>query len=93
MGLKFSARCVLMNLITYFIVSLVIFPMRKVLSNKKNDRSSNITKVLKKRITERNRLERLASKWPITYNNRENAGINLQQFSEQQKNIYYEEQL
>lgn len=45
----------------------VHFPVKKCVINKKCEISPYITPALKNSIKERNRLERLAKKWPITY--------------------------
>lgn len=43
------------------------FPIQQVRVNKKHEISPYITPTLRKCIKERNRLERLAKKWPLTY--------------------------
>ena len=43
------------------------FPIKQVRINSKNEISPHVTPALKNSIRERNRLERLAAKWPLTY--------------------------
>lgn len=45
----------------------VHFPIKNIRHNKKNEISPYITPALKNSIKEKNRLERLAKKWPLTY--------------------------
>lgn len=68
--------------------------MRKILIKKKDERSPYITKALKKSLTERNKLERLASKWPITYRESYRKYRNkLTSILRAAKNKYYKDQL
>ena len=43
------------------------FPIKRIRFNTKNDISPHVTPALRNSIKERNRLERLARKWPLTY--------------------------
>ena len=70
------------------------FPVKQIRINSKNERSPHVTPALKNSIRERNRLQRLATKWPLTYReiyrkyrNKLNSLLKLA------KNKYYKNQL
>ena len=70
------------------------FPLKKISVDKKHEKSPYITSALKKSITERNRLERLAKKWPVTYRETyRKYRNNLTSVLRAAKNMYHQNQL
>ena len=70
------------------------FPLRKTRLDKKSEINPHITPALKTSIKERNRLERLAKKWPLTYRVTYKQYRNkLTSILRSAKNIYYKNQL
>ena len=70
------------------------FPLKQIRSDNKHDKSPYITPALKKSITERNRLERLAKKWPLTYSDTYRKYRNkLTSLLRAAKNKYHQDQL
>lgn len=70
------------------------FPEKNICLKKKDERSPYVTPALKKSIKEKNRLERLASKWPITFKEIYRQYRNkLTSLLRAAKNKYYKDQL
>lgn len=72
----------------------VCFPEKKIRINSKSDRSPHITPAILKSIKEKNRLERLAKKWPLTYKEQYKIYRNrLTSLLKTTKKLYYQDQL
>lgn len=70
------------------------FPLKKICSNNKYNTSPHITPALKRCIREKNRLARLAAKWPLTYTETyRRYRNNLTKTLRSAKSDYYKDQL
>ena len=70
------------------------FPERRICINIKKERSPHITLALRNSIKEKNRLERLANKWPLTYREKYRQHRNkLTAILRAAKNKYYKDHL